>query len=62
MYVGWKSVVGTETRYGMDGPAIESRCGVSLSHPSRPALGPSQPRVEWVPGLFPGGKEAGAWR
>ena len=33
--------VGTATRYGLDGPGIESRKGRVFPHPSRPALGPS---------------------
>ena len=57
----YNSSVGIATRYGLDGPGIESRCGRNFPHPSRPALGPTQPPIQWVPGLFPGGKPAGAW-
>jgi hypothetical protein len=53
------SVVGIATRYGLDGSGIESRWGRDFSQPSRPALGPIQPPILWVPGLFPGGKAAG---
>ena len=47
---------------GMDGPGIESRWGRDFSQPSRPALGPTQLPIQWILGLFPGGKAAGAWR
>ena len=46
-----RSSVGIATRYGLDGPGIESRWGRYFQHPSRPALGPTQPPVQWVPGL-----------
>jgi hypothetical protein len=39
-------------RYGMDGPGIESRCGRNFPHHFRPALGPTQPAVQWIRGLF----------
>jgi hypothetical protein len=51
---GRDSIVGIATRYGLEGPGIESG--------SRLALGSTQPPILWVPGLFPGGKAAGAWR
>jgi hypothetical protein len=56
------SSVGIATRYGLDGPGIESRWGRDFPHPFRSALGPIQPPVQYTPGPFPGGKAAGPWR
>ena len=58
--VGRGSSVGTATRYGLDGLEIVSRWGWDFPHTSRPALGATQPPVQWVPGLFPGGKGPGS--
>ena len=60
-FMGRDIAEGTATRYGLIGPGIESRWRRDLLHPSRPALGSTQPPKQWAQGLFPGGKVAGAW-
>jgi len=59
---GQDSSVGIATRYGLKSPGSNPGGGRDFPHPSRPALGPTQPPIQWVPGMFPGGKAAGAWR
>jgi hypothetical protein len=39
------------TRYGVEGPGIESRRSWEFRHLSKPALGPTQPLIQWVPGV-----------
>jgi hypothetical protein len=45
--VGRDSSVGIATGYGPDRISV----GRDFSHTPRPALGPTQPPVRWVPGL-----------
>ena len=53
--MGRDSAVDIATRYGLDGPGIESRWGARFS---APALVPTQPPVQWAPGLPRGGGKA----
>ena len=53
-YYGRDSAVGIATRYGLDGPGIESRWGRDFPHLSIPTLEPTEPPVQWVPGLSRG--------
>ena len=47
------SSVGVATDYGLDGPESNPGGG-EIFRPSRPALGPSQPPVQWILGLSQG--------
>jgi hypothetical protein len=59
------SAVGIATGYGLDDRGVGVRVSVGgtnfhFSTASRPALGPTQPPIQWVPGIFSWGNAAGA--
>jgi len=47
------SSVGIATDHGLDGPGSNTG-GDDIFRPSRPALGPTQPPVKWIPRLSRG--------
>ena len=59
LWPGPGSVVGIATGYGLDGPGIESRWGRDFPRLSRPAMGPTQPPAQRVPGLSRGKERRG---
>jgi hypothetical protein len=54
MLCGPGSSVGIATGYGLDGPGIEFLWERNFPHLFKPALGPTHPPVQWVPGLSRG--------
>jgi hypothetical protein len=54
LMVGPDSSVGIATSYWLNGSGIESWWGRNIPHPFRPALGSTQPPIQWVPGYSRG--------
>ena len=56
------SSVGIATRYGLDGPVIESRWEARFSALVQTVCGTHPASCTMATGSLPGGKAAGAWR
>ena len=56
------SSIGIATRLGARRSGDRIRVRTRFSTPVRPALEPNETHVQWLPGVSPGGKAAGAWR
>jgi hypothetical protein len=50
---------GIEIGYWLDGPGIKFQWGQEFLYPTRPALGPTQPPIQWVPSLSQGQNKQG---
>ena len=61
-FVGRDSSVGIATRYGLDGPRIESWCGARFSAPFRTGPGAHPSPLYNGYRVIPGGKAAEVWR
>ena len=57
--VGLDSAVSMMTCYKLVGTGIESHWGRGFLYPSQLALWPTQPPIQWVPGLFPAEEQLG---
>jgi hypothetical protein len=57
--MGQASVVGIATRYGLDGPGIESRYGARMSASVQTGPGAHPPSCTMTTGSFPGVKRPG---
>jgi hypothetical protein len=57
--VGRDNAVGIAICYKLEGPKIESLWGQDFPQTARLTLGPTQPPIQWVVGLFQGVEQPG---